>query len=112
MPCAQLKANGINSVLSSDPPKDAKPLDAGAMLRWADRLETLLDAGDAQFRSQGSPMQEDVGPHEAEFLTLAIERDLFADELEDARAQLAAKDAELEKVRVVSRRLGVPESLF
>ncbi|KAK4699051.1 phosphatidylglycerol phospholipase C, partial [Phenoliferia sp. Uapishka_3] len=99
-----LKANSALSNMS-DTAKD-RPFDAAAMLRWADRLGTLLDsasqASAARLREaeEASQMEEDGGWGEGS--SVEFERDLLSDELASVRQTLS--EQELEKLEIQEER--------
>lgn len=86
-----------------DPPTPVRPLDAAAMLRWADRLGTLFETASSNEVSHGREAKEmsDVnGPRDAEFETLNAERDLLADELTAVQQALKERELEAEQVGI------------
>ncbi|KAL8280116.1 hypothetical protein RQP46_007446 [Phenoliferia psychrophenolica] len=99
-----LKTATTSSLPADAVPKEVKPLDAAAILRWADRLGNLVEFAsvtaeakvlDAEAAAaQASEVEwESGGPRDAEFETLATERDLLADELVEVRKRLEQADA-------------------
>ncbi|KAM0755212.1 hypothetical protein T439DRAFT_353150 [Meredithblackwellia eburnea MCA 4105] len=90
-----LKANTLSSFI----PSPSNALDTTAMLRWADRLDSLLEDAALDSATQAEAGNDSLVSQDTEIEMLMAERSLLADEMEEMRAAVKARDAEIERLK-------------